>query len=71
MQLEWMCGQIENTSYSWYGIYDNNALINVWQLDSLINPTSNREEFYFSRYDIHCMMNCFGNNVLTPLNMQN
>ena len=39
--------------------------INVWYLNSLINSTSYGEKFCFSRGNIHCMINCFGNNVLT------
>ena len=41
MQLEWMGRQINNMSCSWYSIYNDNDLINVWQLNSLINSIFN------------------------------
>jgi len=63
--------QVKNTSCSWYNICDNNNLMNIWQLNSLIGFTSDRKEFYFSGGDIHSMMNCFGNHVLTLSDMKN
>ena len=40
-------------------------------MNSLINLVSNSKQFSFSRSDINCIINCFGQNVSTRTDIQN
>ena len=70
MQFIWMNRHAKNMLSSWDGIYNNNNVCNVLYLSYMINTTSNSKEFSFSRYYIYCMMNNFGNNFLSSINIQ-
>ena len=56
MQLVWVEWQIEYSSYSMYGISDDNDVFSVLDLNSLIYPTSNWEQFYLCGSDIYCIL---------------
>ena len=46
-------------------ISDNNNVSGIFDLNSLINTISNCEQFHFSKSNIDSMMNFFGINIIT------
>ena len=54
-----------------YGVSNNNDVFGILNLNSLIYSISNQEQFCFYRCDIYCMMNCFGQNTSTRVNLWN
>ena len=40
-------------------ISDDDNILGIWDLNSLINPISNQEQFYFSESNVNYMMDCF------------
>jgi len=53
-----------------YGISHNDNIFSVLDLNSLINFTSDQKQFSFHRSDINCIVNCFGYDILTGVNVQ-
>ena len=64
VQVKRVREQIEDMSCSWYDVSDNDDLFDIWYLNGLIDSTSNRKKFCFNGHVIHCMMNCFCNDVV-------
>jgi len=60
VQLIWVERQIKYLPYSMNGISDDNNILDIWDLNSLINSASNQEQFCLSGSDISCIMDCFG-----------
>lgn len=52
---------INNLSSYWNSICNNDDTINIWQVNGMVNPVSDSEEFHFSEVDISCIMSYFGN----------
>ena len=42
-----------------YGIHNNDNMKNTWDLDDLMNTTSNGKYFGFCSYNVDFMVNCF------------
>ena len=66
----WIKEQIKYSSCSMYGISHNDNIFSVLDLNSLINFTSDQKQFSFHRSDINCIVNRFGYDILTGVNVQ-
>ena len=47
-------------SITMYSISNDDDIFSIWDLNSLIDFTSNCKQFYLSGSDIYCIMDCFG-----------
>jgi len=61
--------QIKNLSCSIYDVSDHDGVFNVRNLNGLINATSDRKQFYLSGSNVYSMMDGFGNNISTLVNV--
>jgi len=53
VNLEEMKKQVKNSFHSINWVCDNNNFGNPWDIDSLVDATSNGKEFSFSRDDVY------------------
>ena len=59
VQLIWVERQIKDLSYSVNSISNDNNILNIQDLNSLINSASNQEQFYLSESDTNCIIDYF------------
>ena len=59
VQLICMERQIKDLSYSVNSISNNNNILNIQDLNSLINSASNQEQFYLSESDTNFIIDYF------------
>jgi len=64
-----MNGHVEDLFSGLDGICGNNNMSNVLQVDCAINSVSNSEELSFSECYAYCIVNRFGDNLLTSIDM--
>jgi len=51
-------------------IHDDNDLIDIGEMGSLVNTVSYCKKFYFSRCDVYCMMNHFDDWTVIDMNVR-
>ena len=52
------------------GVYNDNNLINVRKMDSLVDTVSYCKKFGFSRYDLNHIMYSFDDQVIVTVDME-
>ena len=71
MNLEGKKRRVENSFHSMNKVCDNNNFGNPWDIDSLVDATSNGKESSFSRGDVYHVVYHFDDRFITDMDVSN
>ena len=63
--------QIKNSFYSMYQVHNDDNMIKIIYLSSLIDTTSDSKEFSLGGSDIDCIIECLNDRIIRNMDMSN